>query len=126
MNTSTKRNRADWKLERFRSLRAEFSTLLNQFRETEDHNERLRLMESAHRVIDEARYVIEQYRQGLREQPDQQVIEIGNRKTNRSKPKHATRNGSADNVVAFRLHPTASSNGDSSRDVSKTTYFSAV
>jgi hypothetical protein len=60
-------------------------------------------MESAHRVIDEAHYVIEQYRQGL---PRKQIIEIRNRTMNPGKTKHTKRKNGGGNIVAFQLYPT--------------------
>jgi hypothetical protein len=104
MSVCAKQTAGNWQLERFRSLRTEFSKLLSRFRETEDHGERLRLMESAHRIIDEARHVMEQYRQRLPAKLGQPVIEIQNRTTNQSQTQRPKRKNGLGDIVAFRPH----------------------
>ena len=102
MKGCAKQTAGNWQVERFRSLRAEFSKLLRRFRETEDQGERLRLMESAHSIIDEARYVMEQHRQRLRAKSAQPVIEIQNRTMNQRQTQRPKRKNGPVDIVAFR------------------------
>jgi hypothetical protein len=80
MNLSARSRPANSKVERFNSLKSEFSKLVHQFRVTEDSVERQRLIDSAYTIIHEANFLTEQNRRELAD-GEKRIIEIEHRMT---------------------------------------------